>query len=193
MTNLAVSIELLDMPYLITRQLEVPAEIRLDHLHAVFQTVMGWHNTHLYAFQTDYAVYSVIDPDYPDDSLPADKACLADLLREAGPEGISYLYDFGDAWRHQISIGREVPAQPGLGYPRLVSGQGKCPPEDIGGTPGFEEYLKIISDLPAPAEYDELLDAYGTEFDCEAFDLARKQVLLADLIAAKFVDRYAWR
>ena len=36
-------------------------------------------------------------------------------------------------------------------YSRLVSGQGKCPPEDIGGAPGFQEYLNIIAGLPAPA------------------------------------------
>jgi hypothetical protein len=47
MTIYAVPIKLLDMPYLITSQLEVPATIRLDHLHAVFQRAMGWHNTHL--------------------------------------------------------------------------------------------------------------------------------------------------
>jgi hypothetical protein len=68
MTIYAVSIEWLDVPYPITRQLEVPATIRLDHLHAVFQRAMGWHNTHLYAFQTDFAAYSTIDPDYPDNS-----------------------------------------------------------------------------------------------------------------------------
>ena len=30
--------------------------------------------THLYAFQSDFAAYSTINPDYPGDSLPADKA-----------------------------------------------------------------------------------------------------------------------
>jgi|TARA_R110002072_G_scaffold249922_10_gene408816 hypothetical protein len=78
-------------------------------------------------------------------------------------------------------------------YPRLVSGQGKCPPEDIGGAPGFQEYLDIIAGLPAPADYEALLDVHGSEFDAEKSYLASKRERLTELIAAKFVDPYALR
>ena len=45
------------------RRLLVPADIRLDRLHDVIQTSMGWTDTHLHVFSTPAGDYGVPDPE----------------------------------------------------------------------------------------------------------------------------------
>ncbi|AXA39393.1 Plasmid pRiA4b ORF-3-like family protein [Rhizobium leguminosarum] len=44
------------------------------------------------------------------------------------------------------------------------------PPEDVGGTLGYERFLKIIADVSDP-EHEETLQWCGGHFDPEWFDL----------------------
>ncbi|SFQ71921.1 SEC-C motif-containing protein [Psychrobacillus psychrotolerans] len=62
-----------------------------------------------------------------------------------------YNYDFGDDWRIRVVL-EEIVEDYYFGYPTLLDGQGMAPPEDVGGPPGYEEFLKIYSD-PSNAEY----------------------------------------
>ncbi|WP_342509658.1 hypothetical protein [Sporosarcina sp. FSL K6-2383] len=39
-----------------------------------------------------------------------------------------------------------------FGYPTLLDGEGTAPPEDVGGPPGYEEFLKVFRD-PTHPEY----------------------------------------
>jgi hypothetical protein len=52
-----------------------------------------------------------------------------------------YNYDSGDDWWFSVEVTR-VLASEGARYPRLVGGAGLAPPEDIGGTPGFERFKR---------------------------------------------------
>lgn len=52
-----------------------------------------------------------------------------------------YRYDYGDDWKHQIQL-EEVILDYAVGYPTLLEGAGACPPEDVGGARGYEEFLK---------------------------------------------------
>ena len=40
----------------------------------------------------------------------------------------------------------EGPANPALTYPALIEPIGRCPPEDVGGPPGYEEFLAALAD-----------------------------------------------
>jgi hypothetical protein len=51
-----------------------------------------------------------------------------------------------------------------------AGGARAAPPEDCGGTPGYEEFLSAIRD-PEHEEHDNLLTWIGGAFDPEAFDL----------------------
>jgi len=62
-----------------------------------------------------------------------------------------YNYDFGDDWRIRVEL-EEIVEDYYFGYPTLLDGQGMAPPEDVGGPPGYEEFLKIYSD-PAHSDY----------------------------------------
>ena len=45
-----LEIELVDLPYKVTRKLTVPATIALNDLHKVLQAAMGWDNSHMFDF-----------------------------------------------------------------------------------------------------------------------------------------------
>src|SRR5690606_6570539 len=83
----------------------------------------------------------------------------------------SYVYDFGDNWTHQLTVEKIVSAEAGVRYPRCVAGQGACPPEDVGGPWGYEEFQAALTD-PSHPEHDERLEWAGGPFDPHHFDLA---------------------
>jgi hypothetical protein len=77
---------------------------------------------------------------------------LSDYLPEYNK--ILYTYDYGDDWHHYIEIENIIDdCEDEL--PVLLSGEGDAPPEDVGGTGGFTEFLKIIAD-PKHEEYEHL-------------------------------------
>lgn len=67
-------------------------------------------------------------------------------------KALRYVYDFGDYWQHLITLEKIIEDYP-YGYPILVDGEGDCPPEDIGGISGYEEFLSVMAD-PNHEEYE---------------------------------------
>lgn len=52
-----------------------------------------------------------------------------------------YEYDFGDCWEHAIVVEKILPFEAGKVYPECIKGKRACPPEDVGGVWGYEEFL----------------------------------------------------
>ena len=52
--------------------------------------------------------------------------------------------------------------------PLCLEGARDCPPEDVGGTRGYEEYLEATAD-PDHERHDEFMD-WRAPFDPETFD-----------------------
>ena len=50
------------------------------------------------------------------------------------------MYDFGDNWRHTISIEWSSDPEKKKEYPRYVEGERRAPPEDVGGSPRFQGF-----------------------------------------------------
>lgn len=82
------------------------------------------------------------------------------MLQDIGAKTLRYLYDFGDGWEHTIKIERAGPAVPGVLYPRLLDATGRCPPEDVGGVPGYDEFLDALAD-PRHERHAELVEWIG--------------------------------
>jgi hypothetical protein len=61
-------------------------------------------------------------------------------------------------------------ADKGMKYPCVLAGKRACPPEDVGGVWGYENFLGIIRD-PKHPEHDDTLAWCGDSFDPEAFDI----------------------
>ncbi|MDB6090144.1 MAG: plasmid pRiA4b family protein [Gammaproteobacteria bacterium] len=55
-------------------------------------------------------------------------------------------------------------------YPLCVAGARAAPPDDVGGPPGYEEFLRAIKD-PKHEEHASMLVWVGGAFDPEGFDL----------------------
>jgi hypothetical protein len=76
------------------------------------------------------------------------------------------VFDVESGQRH---VGRRRrPAHPA----RFCSeGQNACPPEDVGGPPGYARFLEAVSD-PEDEEHERHLTWVGGSFDPSEFDLA---------------------
>ena len=149
------------------RHIEAPLKVRLDRLHDIIQAAMGWTDTHLYEFRVGDAGWGVPDPDgFYDGPMDAKKMTLEKLIDLTGTRTIQYIYDFGDDWDHSIRIERVNEAAPGMTYPRLLKATGACPPEDVGGAWGYEEFLEALAD-PDHEQHEDMVRWSGGDFDAE--------------------------
>jgi len=155
----------------IWRRILVPHEIPLDQLHRVLQVVMGWTDSHLHEFIINGVSYGdlSIDIDMGDDTRNEKSFKLHRVVpREKGK--FHYLYDFGDCWEHEILVEKILPLEKGTHYPVCITGKRACPPEDCGGTSGYEELLEILKD-PSHPEHEEMFDWLPGDFDSGKFDV----------------------
>jgi hypothetical protein len=152
----------------VRRRVQVPGEVDLAVLHEVVQSVMGWTNSHLHEFEIAGRRYGIPDPDWPSQQVTDESR--AKLFRLVKPgDRFGYVYDFGDNWAHELTVKRVFAAQPGVRYPRCIAGQGACPPEDVGGIWGYEEFQAVMAD-PAHPDHAERLEWAGGPFDPHRFD-----------------------
>ena len=68
-----------------------------------------------------------------------------------------YEYDFGDSWDHDVLFEGCLPAESGRPYPLCLEGKRACPPEDVGGVPGYADFLQIIQD-PDSEQHEDMLE-----------------------------------
>ncbi len=154
----------------VMRRIAVPLAIRLDRLHLVLQAAFGWTNSHLYAFHAGGVSWGVLDPDFADAMGDVSKTRLYDIVRDTGAKTIRYTYDFGDNWEHVIRLEKWVEDTSMEGLPLLLDAKGRCPPEDVGGPPGYELFRAALCD-PAHPEHAAMRDWNGGgDYDPDRFD-----------------------
>jgi hypothetical protein len=151
-------------------------DVTLEQLHALIQTAMGWTNSHLHQFEIAGRRYT--HPRFLMDDLDDFGAIayrgkrVSDLVSEFGDKlKMSYEYDFGDGWRHEVTLEEVTQAEPKIRYPRCLDGERACPPEDVGGVYGFADFVEAITD-PNHREHNQYLEWYGP-FDPTKFDAAK--------------------
>ncbi|QGK68986.1 plasmid pRiA4b ORF-3 family protein [Allosaccharopolyspora coralli] len=165
-----IEIVLVDVAPLVRRVVEVPGEMSLAMLHAVVQEAMGWEHAHLHEFGVGGVRYGMPDPGW--DAGVADESRTKLFRLVAAGDRMDYVYDFGDGWEHALRVEDVVDAEPGVRYPRCVDGQGACPPEDVGGVPGYQLFLETLADPAHPDHDDQTAWWGGDRFDAASFDLA---------------------
>ena len=155
----------------IWRRFQVRDRLTLDQLHAVLQFVMGWTNSHLHEFTCRGERYCTTDPelDLPPPRADERQVRLGELLVKPNDQ-LTYEYDFGDGWEHEVVLERVVPHIPHTRYPIVIAGRRACPPEDCGGPGGYAHLLEALCN-PAHPEHQDLTEWVGGSFDPEAFDL----------------------
>lgn len=65
-----------------------------------------------------------------------------------------------------------------------MTGKRACPPEDVGGVWGYENFLEAITDSHHK-EHDEYLEWIGGSFDPEEFDLDEVNEMLRSIRSAR--------
>jgi hypothetical protein len=156
----------------VMRRLEVPVTIKLTRLHTMLQSAMGWTDSHLWEFYFRDVRFGVPDPDWDGDALDARKATLLDVIEDTGVKSFTYMYDFGDGWKHSIKIERIEPSIPGMDYPFLIDATGACPPEDCGGPWGYMEALEILAD-PKHERHQEIKEWWPLDHEFNLDSLTR--------------------
>lgn len=167
-----IKVTLLDTDPPVWRRLLVPMTLRLDRLDRIIQAAMGWTNSHLHMFIHPTGHYGAPELDFPmhDES----KASFRDLATRKG-DTFGYEYDFGDSWTHEVLLEELLSADPTGLYPACTDGARACPPEDCGGTTGYQELLDALAD-PHHRDHHDLRRwlglEHGAEFDPARFDPA---------------------
>ena len=188
-----LKIELDDWDPAIWRRVEVPLTMTLRGLHDVVQAAMPFQDYHLFEFRADDKRYAIPDPEWDsfgDKTWSAKTTRLATLI-DRGVSQLAYTYDFGDDWRHTITVEQIGEADPATEYPRFIEGEGRAPPEDVGGLPGFELFLDAIAD-PDHEEHDDLMRWSGGSFDPETLDADAVQKRVAKLARRRTIGKAAF-
>lgn len=175
-----VHVALDDIEPRIWRRLIVPLDTTLADMHPIIQAAMGWSDAHLHEFDVGGLTYGDtwnLSAERTDDDArvyDAQEVRMRDFSRNPGVT-FTYVYDFGDNWRHTVTIEKLVAAMPAPKKPSCIDGARCCPPEDVGGTSGYFEFLRVLL-APEPDEADEqrrIKRWSRGRFDPEKFDLAK--------------------
>jgi hypothetical protein len=152
----------------IWRRIQVPSTIPLCCLHDALQAVLGWTDSHLHQFEKDGKVWGDLENDEfgEFDIIDESKTPIAKVLLAEG-DSMAYLYDFGDDWRHEVVLEKIVPSD-ALTKPVCLAGERRCPPEDVGGVSGYQEFLEVIFE-PGHDEFTHFRGWAGGTFHAEEF------------------------
>ena len=141
-----------------SRKLRIPADYTLHQLHQVIQASFCWTDFHSHEFcdQDDMNLSLCFPECYPkekQDPLYEDDEkmeCMVTLRQafEAATK-LQYVYDFGDCWTHWITLSGMEEGAEDVDC-RCILALGDAPPEDVGGTSGFEEFRAIMQDPHHP-------------------------------------------
>jgi hypothetical protein len=135
---------------------------------------MGWTNSHLHRFEIgdiDYGDPDLLCEGWQDESSPVNslETQISAIIPDDGTQfRFEYEYDFGDGWEREILFEGYLQAEERGRYPVCVEGERACPPEDVGGPLGYDDYLEVMSD-PEHEEHESHMEWLGP-FDPEAFD-----------------------
>jgi len=180
---LSLTIELRGSKPRIWRRLSLPGDLTLDAVHTLFQAAMGWTDSHLHRFQPGgedaygqpYFI-TQFDGAEGEEGTGEDGVRLDQVLRLPG-DRLTYLYDFGDGWEHTVTLESVDPLTPNTREPRCLDGARACPPEDVGGTHGYDQVVAWLrAGAPAddvPEGFEDAEHAHGwlpVDYDPDAFD-----------------------
>lgn len=187
-----IRISLAEIEPEIWRLIEVPLTTSLKGLHDVIQAAMGWEDYHLFEFRIGDSVYGVSDPDWDFGRriMSAKSVKLAALI-DRGLDRFGYVYDLGDNWRHLVTIEAVEPASAGQAYPRFVDGARRCPPEDVGSTDGYYDFLEAVG-RPRHPEHRRMLEWYGGPFNPDDIDLLSIRHRLGQLASRRAAGKAAY-
>ncbi|MFM1655827.1 DUF6155 family protein [Brevibacillus sp. B_LB10_24] len=164
-------IELNDINPKIWREFRFHPEVTFHQLHKIIQTVMGWENYHLYEFHVNEKVFGLPDPTFTDmedhEVLNARREIVQKHVNEEDTV-FTYVYDFGDDWKHTITLIKIDSVTVSDHAPLCLGGARSCPQEDVGGVWGHQHMLEVLFTSNHP-ERDQFIDWIREGYDPEYF------------------------
>lgn len=161
-----------------SRRVIVPLRYTFEQFHYVIQSLFNWKGYHLHDFIIEYYIdgspkYTLVGTPREDElpgetTQPDASVCLSEIFPKY--DHITYNYDFGDDWIHQVRFVRLIDRYDNK-HPVCLSGEGEAPPEDVGGPYGYAEMLSILAD-PSDPEHDQVC-AWYSSMRCLPFDIER--------------------
>lgn len=154
----------------IWRRIRVSGDCTLRKLHHFIQAAFGWHSTHMHEFSDGMNRYLPLDAELMhmfDDALDDRKTKLRRVLKNI--DRLRYLYDFGDSWQHVIAVETVEPSDVSGTWCEVLDGARACPPEDVGGVPGYLDFLASLQQSESKVGRSALVWAGGS-FNPELFD-----------------------
>lgn len=132
---------------------------------------MGWTDSHLHQFEKEGRYWGDPRNNEFDDDIDIIDESRVSIGKVLGTEGDSmvYVYDFGDDWRHGVVLEKTLPSE-GDTKPVCLAGERRCPPEDVGGPHGYQEFLEVIFE-PGHEEFAHFRGWADGKFHAEEFDL----------------------
>ena len=162
---------LLDVKPPIWRQLLIRESATFMDLHEALQESCGWENRHLFAFHESLrgpVIAGIPDDEFSPPTPDAGEETLTGYFRSDGATTCYYLYDFGDDWWHEVKLEKVIHRNQAFKR-ELLDGARSFPPEDCGGTPGYEDCLAVLSGRAANGDTE--LAAWLGDWSPERFDL----------------------
>lgn len=179
----------------IWRRLVVPLNRTFKELHRIIQIAFNWVDNHLHEYYIlDHTKPNVIEfnPNHPASLMEGYPPIVNLVCNEEAfhypmdikmrlENGINlsdyvpaskvmvYQYDLGDDWRHKIEV-KNIIGDYDNYHPICLDGNGDAPPEDVGGEPGYDEFVEAIAD-PEHSEHDHLTEWVKYNFSYRPFDL----------------------
>ena len=156
----------------IWRTILVPQTLTLAKLDRVVQAAMGWTNSHLHDWRIDGKRYGPPNPEWddPGDMLDERKFTVGAVLGERIEE-LAYEYDFGDGWDHHLFVEKRLNPEPEYNtWPMCIAGANSCPPEDVGGPPGYMDFVQAMRSS-THEDHLQMWQWHGGPFDPAAFSI----------------------
>jgi hypothetical protein len=180
-----LKVTLRDVKPQVWRRIAVYSDTWLSDFARMLEISMGWKGTHLHLFDARDILFGIPDDDM-DHVVDERAACVGHLLPMPKAR-LTWTYDFGDGWEHDIVVEDIMGAAPILSYPICIGGKRACPPEDCGGPGGYQEILKILGD-PTDPKYSEVMQWLPTDFHPSRFNIVGAMDELYDAFG-KYADR----
>ncbi|MGB9812177.1 MAG: plasmid pRiA4b ORF-3 family protein [Thermovenabulum sp.] len=180
MKILQMKITLKDIKPPVWRRILVKDDITFYKLNTIIQYVMGWSGYHLYEFRIGDMVIGEKDDGwdlYDDYEFKNAKRFKLSNMNFEPKDKFLYIYDFGDNWEHSILVEKVLEPQEGIRYPLCIAGKRNCPPEDVGGPWGYQNFLEAIKN-PRHPEHKLMLQWIGGSFDPEEFNIDKINQIL---------------
>ena len=153
------------------RRLTLDNSATLARLHRVIQAAMGWGDDQHHAFQIGGRTYGIPQHQTPQGRHLHDEGTTVVGRVLQGVREFEYVYDFGDAWLHRVTVERGSRAAPeSIVHGFVEAGERACPPEQSGGARGYQSFLDAWKADRKGKDVRAFLAWAGEDFDPERFD-----------------------